>query len=97
MAERDNIERAARSLDTRKRLKLFVLQYLFDRAQTIRALRMTGRRQVVEARGMAKKESRHRLDLNARRPLRKYLARFCVQADTAWRRVSVWNEEIDLQ
>ena len=71
------IERTERSLDARQRLKLFVLQHLFDRTQTIRPFRMARRREVVQAGGMTEEESGHWLDLNARTPSWKCLSRFC--------------------
>ena len=47
MTKRDDIDVSTRSFDTRQRLKLLILQHLFDRAQAVRPLRMPGGRQVV--------------------------------------------------
>ena len=97
MTKRDYIERAERSLNARQRLKLFVFQGLFDRTQAVRSFRMACWRKVVQAGGMTEQESRHWLDLNARRPWWKCLSRFRFQADAGWWRAPVRHEEIDLQ
>src|SRR5262249_51187723 len=97
MAQCYDIDRPARSFDARQRLKLFVFQCLFNCAQTIRSLRMPGRRQVVQTGWMTEDESRHRLDLSARRPSWKCLRRYCIQTDALWRWTFVRHEEIHLQ
>ena len=53
MHERDGLERRHRRLLARQRLELLVLERLLDRAQPVRPLGMAGRREVVEAGGMA--------------------------------------------
>ena len=66
---------AERRLDARQRLKFFVLQRLLDRAQAVRPLRMAGRRQVVEAGGMAEEEGGHSARLRRSQALVEVLYR----------------------
>ena len=74
MTKSDHIKASERRLDSCQRLKLFILEHLIDRTQAVRTLRMSGRRQVVQAGWMAEKKSRHSLDLNIREPSWKCLS-----------------------
>src|SRR5262245_16458185 len=97
MTQRNDLNWAARSLDTGEGLKLFVFQYLFDRAQTVGALRMTGGRQMVQAGSVTEENGGHRLDLNTCKPSWKCLSRFCAQTDAIRRWNGVRHEEVQLQ
>src|SRR5262245_16565636 len=97
MAERDSFEWSKWRLDARERLKLFDFQHLFNRAQAVRALRVPGGRQMVQAGRMAEEKRGHRLDLNTCWPSWKCLSRFCAQTDAGWRRTAIGHEEIHLQ
>src|SRR5262249_25043882 len=97
MTKGDDLDWPARSLDTGKSLKLFVLQCLFDGAQTVRTLGMTGGRQMVQAGPVTEENCRHHLHLNTHKPSWKWLSRFCVQTDSVRRWNSVRHEEVHLQ
>src|SRR5262249_628996 len=75
MTQGDDLDWPARSLDTGKSLKLFVLQCLFDGAQTVRTLGMTGGRQMVQAGPVTEENCRHHLHLNTHKPSWKWLSR----------------------
>ena len=59
VAERDGFELRRGGLLAHEIREFFLLQRALDRAQTIRPLRMPGRRQVIEAGRMGHQQSRH--------------------------------------
>src|SRR5262245_5153125 len=63
MTERDGVEIGSRRLDADQVLKTLVLKRPLDGAQSVWALRMAGRGQVIEARWMGDDKRSHCQDL----------------------------------